>query len=119
MTSCGINSTSESHMSVDIETYHRDKQIICDIYTNNIEYYRLHHLYNIDTIDYVQHYKVYPYAQDDPANFYNPYGCRITKTGHKFVSSPYPTNTQLNIEVDTIIYDNTGDFFIAFITTVH
>ncbi len=116
MTSCGINSTtSESPMSVDKETYQRDKQIICDIYANNIEYYRLHHLYNIDTIDYIQHYKVYPYAQDDPANFYNPYGCRLTKTEHKFISSPYPTNTQLNIEVDTIIYDTTGNFFIAFI----
>lgn len=114
LASCSMNSVSYD-MPIDSETYQKDKQQICDTYVNNIEYYRLHHLYNIDTIDYKRHYENYPKAQDDPANFYSPYGCRVTKNGSKFVPSEYPTNTQLNIGVDTIIYDNTGNLFIAFI----
>ena len=112
--SCGMN-TSSNDMPVDTDTYQKDKQEIHDVYVNNIEYYRMHHLYNIDTIDYVKHYKEYPYAQYDPANFYSPYGCRVSKEGSIFVPSPYSTNSQLNIEVDTIIYDKSGSLFIAFV----
>ena len=112
--SCGMN-TSSNDMPVDTDTYQKDKQEIHDVYVNNIEYYRMHHLYNIDTIDYVKHYKEYPYAQYDPANFYSPYGCRVSKEGSIFVPSPYSTNSQLNIEVDIIIYDKSGSLFIAFV----
>ena len=113
--SCGMRSASLNHMAVDIETYQRDKQAISANYINNIEYYRIHHLYDTDTVDYKQHYQKYPYARIDPANFYVPYGCRIVENESKFISSPYPTNSQLNVSVDTIIYDNTGNLFITFI----
>lgn len=114
LASCGMNIASND-MPVDNETYQKDKQQIRDTYVNNIEYYRLHHLYGTDTIDYQKHYKDYPYAQDDPANFYSPYGCRRSKKESILVPSEYPTNSQLNIEVDTVIYDSSGSLFIAFV----
>lgn len=102
-------------MPINIETYLSDKNTISKNFIDNVEYFRTYHLYEIDSIDYIHHYQKYPYAQNDPANFYVPYGCRIVNQEDKFISSPYPTSSQISVSVDTIIYDRTGNLFVAFI----
>lgn len=98
LASCSMNAVPKD-MPVDNETYQKDKQHICDTYIKNIEYCRVHYNDN----DYY-----------DCAGFYEPYAYRKTKNG-KYVASPYPTDTQINVEVDTIIYDDKGNLFVAFI----
>ena len=114
--SCANHSKRSEIMSVDKETYLKDKQTISDSYIANVEYYRLYSLYGTatDTIDLIEHYKKYPYAEEDPANFFNPYACRFRKDGD-FTNSPLPTSSQIAVDVDTIIYDKTGNLFVAFV----
>lgn len=106
-------------MVVDMKVYISDKQNIRQNYLDNIEYFRIHHLYNdVDTINFSHHYNKYPYAMTDPANFYLPYACRMHSMhhkGYKFINSPYPTKSQVDVTVDTIIYDKTGNMFVAFV----
>lgn len=97
LASCSMNAVSKD-MPVDNETYQKDKQHICDTYIKNIEYFRTH--YN-NTNNY---YRV----------GYFRYAYRTTKNG-KYIASPYPTDTQINVEVDTIVYDDAGNLYVAFI----
>ena len=98
LASCSMNAVPKD-MPVDNETYQKDKQHICDTYIKNIEYFRLHY----HDSDYF-----------DNASLYSRYAFRITKNG-KDIASPYPTDTQVNVEVDTIFYDDAGNLFVAFI----
>jgi len=102
-------------MPVDMETYNKDKQTIENDYIENIEYFRLHHLYDDVNNDCANHYKTYPQAKYDPANFYAPYGCDFIKEEHKFVNSLNPVKNNIIVKVDTIVYDSTATLFIAFL----
>lgn len=113
--SCGQNTKDNRQSHIQENVYKNDKLTISKIFIDNVEYFRLYHLYNTDTEDYIKHYKKYPQAESDPANFYVPYGCRQVKSNKKFVSSPYPTDSQISVYVDTIIYNKKGNLFIAFV----
>ena len=65
--------------------YQRDKQQIADCFIKNVEYFRKHHRYASQYIDdsdslrniREEHYKTYPGAKWDPANFFEPYASRF------------------------------------------
>lgn len=109
---------SNGVMHVDSLTYIQDKDSISKLYINNIEYYRLHHLYgnNFTEAAVIKHYSKYPQAIWDPGGLYQRYGSRMLKNNHLIeVASPFHTASQIEVSVDTIIYDKTGTFFVAFV----
>jgi len=114
ITSCGNESSVSEVIPVDMETYNRDKKTIENDYIENVEYFRLYHLYD-DNNNNINHYETYPQAKYDPANFYAPYGCDFIKKEHKYVNSLQPVRNNIKVKVDTIIYDSTATLFVAFL----
>lgn len=102
-------------MPVEDSTYIADKQAISDIYMDNIEYYRLYHIFEIKGEKFQRkHYEKYPRAEYDPDNIYMPYSFRWDSHDWDH-ASPIPTRQQVEVSVDTIYYDKTGTFFVAFV----
>ena len=114
ITSCGNKSSVSEMIPVDMQTYNQDKQTIENDYIENVEYFRLYHIYE-DSNNDIDHYETYPQAKHDPANFYYPYGCNFIKKEHKFVKSLQPARNNIKVKVDTIIYDSTATLFVAFL----
>lgn len=108
------NRRSYSDLPIDLKTYYQDKKFISDCYVNNVEYYRLYTRHRQDTVGSTEHYRKYPYAEKDPAYFFQPYACRLTDD-YESKNSPLPTRSQINVSVDTIIYNKTGNLFVAFV----
>lgn len=117
--SCDCIDNSRNVMPVNMDTYLNDKKNISKFYIENVEYYRLYARYGRDTIGDAEHFRKYPYAASDPANFFEPYANRMISNKNKysyiFINSPLPTSSQINVSVDTIIYNKTGELFVAFV----
>lgn len=115
------------------ELYEFDKKTIAEAYLNNIEYYRQHYPYNLElrlrlavqvledsaevrvlTEQLDKHFQKYPKVKHDPANFYMPHANR-TLTTMDYVNSPIPTNEQVFVSTDSIIYNEDASLCIAFI----
>lgn len=102
-------------MPVEDSTYIADKKAISDIYLDNIEYYRLYHIFEDKGAAFERkHYEKYPRAEEDPGYIYMPYSRRWDIDSRDY-PSPIPTRQQVDVSVDTIHYDKTGTFFVAFV----
>lgn len=77
------------------------KQLAWD-FVNIVEYYRL--AQRADSLDWADSH--------DPAYFYFPYAQRETIDGVS-VASPLPTSSQINVYVDTILYNADGNICFA------
>lgn len=99
--------------------YKQDKKQIADCFIKNVEYFRKYHHYthNYDSINKLkeEHYKEYPGADWDPANFFEPYASRFDLEKDKYVNSPIQTKKQLTVTTDTIVYSKDSLFCVAII----
>lgn len=88
-----------------------DKQDISQAFIDNVEYFRRfidYTGYSADSIE-IKH----PNSQWDPANFFVPYASRYSLVKDSYINSPLPTQSQMTVTVDTIIYNNDGLFCVA------
>jgi len=106
------------------ENYSRDKKQIANCFIENVEYFRKYHRYDFkiyvnssDSLkqEYEEYYQKYPGANRDPANFFEPYASRFDLKQDKYVKSPVPTEQQLTVTVDTIVYSQDSLFCVAFL----
>lgn len=98
-----------------------DKKIFAEKFLNNIEYFRKYHIFNKQ--DYTKeelenHYKIYPCAEYDPSGFYIGYASR-QKIGNggwfeNTIASPMPSNDQLIITTDSIVYNYNATLCVSF-----
>lgn len=104
------------------QNYIKDKKQIENCFIENVEYFRKHHAYNFkiyvnspDSLkqEYEEYYQKYPGANWDPANFFEPYASRYDLKQDKYVESPIPTEQQLTVTADTIVYSKDSLFCIA------
>ncbi|MDR2840816.1 MAG: hypothetical protein LBV75_06075 [Paludibacter sp.] len=102
----------------------RDKQQIADCFIKNVEYFRLYHKYgwqiyanSPDSVKqrYNDYYSKYPGADLDHANFFEPYATRYSLAEDKYVSSPLPTDEQLTVITDSILYSKDSLLCFAFL----
>ena len=106
--------------------YQKDKQQIADCFIKNVEYFRKYHRYDLRFIRdsdslrniYEKHYKKYLGADWDPANFFEPYATRFDLKNDEYINSPIPTDQQLTVTTDTIVYSKNGLFCVA-ILVIH
>lgn len=87
--------------------------LFCQAFIDNVEYFRLFKDYSgchKDSIE-IEH----PNSQWDPANFFEPYASRYSLAKDNYINSPLPTQKQITITVDTIIYNTDSLFCVAFI----
>lgn len=126
--SCHRNSQMELY-NVSPALYDFDKRTIAEVYIKNVEYYRLHYPYDLElswnhTKDTTKerllseqlerHFQQFPKVKRDPAKFYKPHAYRILAT-EDIVSSPIPTNKQVFVSTDSIIYNKDATLCIAFL----
>lgn len=102
-------------MPVDEVVYASDKQLIAKYFIDNVEYFRRCLFYESDSIAYLKHYQRPESIVKDWAWYYMPYARRYLKNHLDDTFSPLPTESQIEVTVDTIIYNKTGDLFVAFI----
>lgn len=125
---CCLSCQNKKTLPVSKSIYNADKQQIARFFTEKIEYYRLYsnyELYHIPTYppkeyeskvkQIEDHYKKYPYAKYDPANFFEPYACRYSLIKDRYVNSPLPTASQLEVVTDTIVYSKNLLLCFAFL----
>lgn len=101
--------------------YKKDKQQIADCFIKNVEYFRKYHRYewqyvdNFDSLRNIKevYYKKYPGADWDPANFFEPYATRFDLKNDEYINSPIPTDQQLTVTTDTIVYSKDSLFCVA------
>lgn len=101
--------------------YKKDKQQIADCFIKNVEYFRKYHRYewrfvgDSDSLRNIRekHYKKYPGADWDPANFFEPYAARFDLKNDEYINSPIPTDQQLTVTTDTIVYSKDSLFCVA------
>ena len=110
--------------SVKKEKYNKDKEQIAECFIDNVEYFRKYHRYDfeiyVDSPDnvrkkYDNYYSKYPGAIRDPANFFEPYASRYSLKEDKYVTSPLPTNEQLTVTTETVVYSEDSLFCVAFL----
>lgn len=108
----------------DLISYERDKKQIADCFINKIEYFRKYHDYHfeiyIDSPDsikkrYSDYYSNHIGADFDPENFFIPYASRYNVKKEKSVASPYPTNEQIEVTTDAILYNKEELICFAFV----
>lgn len=115
-------------LPVSEETYEKDKKQISNRFIEKVEYYRLycrydlHNVYNVSEeflkqidIERKEYYKKHPYAESDPANFFEPYANRFDIVKDTYIASPLPTKDQIRVTTDTIIYSPNKLICFAFI----
>lgn len=107
-----------------VEDYIKDKKQIESCFIENVEYFRKYHRYDFkiyensqDSLkqEYEKYYQKYPGANWDPANFFEPYASRFDLKQDKYVQSPIPTEKQLTVTTDTIVYSKDSLFCVAFL----
>lgn len=107
-----------------VENYTNDKNQIKNCFIENVEYFRKYHRYDLkiyvnssDSLkqEYEEYYQKYPGANWDPANFFEPYASRFDLKQDKYVQSPIPTEKQLTVTTDTIVYSKDSLFCVAFL----
>lgn len=88
-----------------------DKKQISQSFIDNVEYFRQFKDYSGYLKDSIE--MEHPNSQWDPANFFEPYASLYSLVKDNYINSPLPTQTQMTITVDTIIYNNDGLFCVA------
>lgn len=130
--SCNKDSQIEAYM-VSPELYEFDKKTIAEAYLNNIEYYRLHYPYDLEleleqairvkdsnaekllTEQLERHFQKFPKVKYDPEKFYKPYAHRTSLLTNEDVQSPIPSEDQIFVSTDSIIYNKKASLCIAFL----
>lgn len=104
------------------QNYIKDKKQLENCFIENVEYFRKYHREDLkiyvnspDSVKqkYDQYYKKYPGADWDPANFFEPYSIRFDLKKDEYVNSPIPTEKQLTVTADTIVYSKDSLFCVA------
>ncbi|MFV0290455.1 MAG: hypothetical protein ACK5IJ_06075 [Mangrovibacterium sp.] len=102
----------------------RDKEQIANCFIENVEYFRQYHRYDdkvyIDDPDSIKaerkaYCNKYPGADRDPANFFEPYATRFSLEKDEYINSTLPTDSQLKVVVDSIVYSRDSLFCVAFL----
>lgn len=111
---CRANS-SQNNLSYQSESekVQLDKQNISQAFIDNVEYFRRFRDYSGRLNDSLE--IKHPNSQWDPANFFIPYASRYSLDKDDYINSPLPTQTQITITVDTIMYNTDSLFCIAFV----
>lgn len=125
---CCLSCQNKKILPVSKSVYNADKLQIAKFFIEKVEYYRLYsnyERYHIPTYppkeyeakvkQIEDHYKKYPYAKYDPANFFEPYACRYSLIKDRYVNSPLPTASQLEVITDTIVYSKNLLLCFAFL----
>lgn len=90
-----------------------DKINICQAFIDNVEYFRQFKDYTRCHKDSIE--MKHPNSQWDPANFFEPFASRYSLAKDNYTNSPLPTQEQITITVDTIIYNTDSLLCFAFI----
>ena len=112
----GCNGLSEDRTETngtDSRQVMTDKGNISRSVIENVEYFRRFCYYGKDSVKYYE--KKHPNSQWDPANFFAPYASRYSLEEERYINSPMPTETQLTVTVETMLYNTDSLFCIALI----